>query len=490
MARSAQDVVWWVNNFCFTFDPRESVKTIPFMLFDKQADFLRWLKEMEDLQDDGVAEKCRDIGFTWLCCAYATHAWLFRKGFGCGFGSRKLELVDELGNPKCIFEKIRFLISNLPEWMRPRDYTTGWCKIINKDNGATITGEGGDDIGRGDRQSMYFVDEAAFLERSQKVDAALSQTSRCKIWVSTPNGMGNAFYRKRFSGAFPVFTFNWWDDPRKGQEWYDKQKKKLDPVTLAQEVDIDYSASIEGICIPAKWVRAAVDLVKRVELPQNGPLLAAYDIAAEGGDKNVLGFRRGVVVQDGADEIQAWGNQNTTLSAHKVRDECERRGVERLNYDSGGGYGEPMAQLAREGGLKFTCRGMDGGEAASEDYWPDGRTAKEKFANGRAEWWWNLRERFRKTAEYVAWLNGDEGGIEHPLDSLISIPNMPELISDLSMPLVESAEGKVRIESKKKMKARGVKSPDFADMLAYLFAPDEPVSWMNDSATREWLLNR
>lgn len=474
MERCARDVVYFANEFCWTYDPRETVSTLPFLLFDKQIEFLRWLQDCESKEADGVAEKCRDVGFTWLCCVYAIHAWLFRPGFRCGFGSRKLELVDKIGDPACIFEKMRFIIDNLPRWMRPTDYSTGYCKILNLDNGASISGEGGDEIGRGDRTTMYFVDEAAFLERSQRVDAALSQTSRCKIWVSTPNGQGNSFYKKRMSGQYPVFTFGWQDDPRKGEAWYEKQKAMLDPVTLAQEVDIDYSASIEGICIPAKWVRAAVDLVQRVELPQGGPLIAAYDIAAEGKDKNVLGFRRGCVVQE---PIISWGEQNTTASAHKAREEAERAGAKHMNYDAGGNYGESIAALGRDGVLNFTIRGLQGGEAPSENLWPDGRTSKEKFSNGRAEWWSIIRERFRKAYEYSEWLNDNEDGTEHPLEELISIPNDADLIRDLSLPLVEiTATGKVQIESKIKMAGRGVKSPDFADMLAYLFAPsNEPM---------------
>lgn|GEM_PF-3269057 len=69
-----------------------------------------------------------------------------------------------------------------------------------------------------------------------------------------------AVARRRFSGKHEVFTFHWRDDPRKSEEWYEQQKAKKNPVTVAQELDLDYTASIEGICIPAAWVRAAVGL--------------------------------------------------------------------------------------------------------------------------------------------------------------------------------------------------------------------------------------
>jgi Pyruvate/2-oxoacid:ferredoxin oxidoreductase delta subunit len=89
-----------------------------------------------------------------------------------------------------------------------------------RQTGASITGEGGDNIGRGGRSSVYFVDEAAFVERPALVDRALSQTTRVRDRRETPNGPGNGFAEKRFSGRLPVFTFHWRDDPRKDEAWY------------------------------------------------------------------------------------------------------------------------------------------------------------------------------------------------------------------------------------------------------------------------------
>ena len=70
--------------------------------------------------------------------------------------------------------------------------------------GSSISGEAGDGIGRGDRSSLYFVDESAFLERPELVEASLSQTTNCRIDVSTPHGMANPFAEKRHSGMVKV----------------------------------------------------------------------------------------------------------------------------------------------------------------------------------------------------------------------------------------------------------------------------------------------
>jgi hypothetical protein len=119
-----------------------------------------------------------------------------------------------------------------------------------------LVGEAGDSIGRGDRTSIFFVDEAAFLEQPENVDAAFSATTNCRIDISTPNGHGNSFARRRHSGKIKVFTMHWRNDPRKGLDWYKKQESELDPVVLADEVNIDYAASVEGALIPSEDQRS------------------------------------------------------------------------------------------------------------------------------------------------------------------------------------------------------------------------------------------
>jgi phage terminase large subunit len=454
----------WLTSWVWTYDPRELDTLLPFDPFPKQLAFLRWLRDRERAQQNGLAEKSRDMGVTWLCVAYAVHGWLFRPGFAVGFGSSKLELVDKIGDPKSIFEKIRFLLRNLPDWMLPPEFDwrahDNQARLVNPSNGATITGEGGDQIGRGDRRSIYFVDEAAFLDRPDLVERSLSQTTRCRIDVSTPNGPGNPFARKRYSGKVPVFTFHWRDDPRKGEDWYRDFKARHDPVTVAQEADIDYSASVEGICIPAAWVRAAVNL----NLPESGQPYAGLDISDEGKSETVLACRRGPVVKP----LVAWGQTNTTRTAWRARDESANLGVRTLYYDVVGvGSGVKGTWQTAEKPLPFRAVAVNVGETPSDAVWPDGKTSREKFLNLRAELWWKLRTRFERAYEFK------EHGTNHPPEDMISIPDDPELIAQLSSPLAKATDtGKIKLESKDDMRRRGVKSPDRGDAVALAFHDD------------------
>ncbi|MDY6874398.1 MAG: TerL protein [Chloroflexota bacterium] len=457
----------FIQDWFFTFDPRKKPSLIPFILFPKQKEFILWLLEKYEDREEGLVEKSRDAGATWLCMAFSLWLWTFHHGTKIGFGSRKANLVDNLSDPDSIFEKGRIVLRNLPSEFLPRGFDIDrdalYMRIINRQNGSSIVGESGDNIGRGGRSSMYFKDESAFYERADRIEAALSQNSDVKIDVSTPNGNGNPFYRKRFSGVIDVFTFHWRDDPRKDDAWYQRQVERLDPVTVAQEIDIDYSASVEGICIPAKWVRAAVNL----ELEPSGKKVAGLDVADEGGDENVYLSGHGVVVQ----RLECWREGNTTQTARRAYRLAKEDRMQIVNYDNigvGAGVKGEASEIKRRDTEKkydIVFSGINVGLPPTPGYFEQGKKNKDMFANLKAQLVWELRRRFERTYEHV---NGIK---QHDADKLISIPDDPALISEISQVKVETNEaGKIKIESKKSLARRGIKSPNRFEALYLRFA--------------------
>lgn len=478
----------FMNDWMWTYDPRRvSVglpPNIPFLLFDKQRDFINWLYEDLMLQRrSGLAEKSRDMGVTWLCMGFGVWGWAFVPGIKISYGSRKEALVDRMGDPDSIFEKGRMIIDMLPAEFKPASYSprkhAPHLKIMNPENGATLTGEAGDNIGRGGRSSVYFKDESAFYERPEKIEAALSQNAEVKVDVSTPNGAGNPFYNKRMNGVLPVFTFHWKEDPRKNYydektgtyPWYEKQKAEIDnPVIIAQEIDIDYEASTEDLVIPPEWVRAAVEL----DIPATGLPVASLDVADdEGRDTNALALGTGPVITT----VQEWNGIDTTLTTRKAHALAREYGAGLIVYDSiGVGAGvKGEATSGQLAGVRFVP--FDAGARPLPGWYvpptKEGRGIKNEdlFTNLRAHAWWNLRTRFEKTYRYV---NGDHS---IPADELISIPNDAQLISELSRPKWEQTEtGKIRIEGKKKMRDRGIPSPNKADAVMQRFTFKQPTA--------------
>jgi phage terminase large subunit len=316
----------FIHDWGMTFDPRMRElglsSSMPFLLFPRQQDFMRWLLQRWRGRDDGLAEKSRDMGVSYLCIGFAVWMLLFQPGTVVGFGSRKEEYVDDLNDPKALFWKARNLIELLPAEFKPKGWSMAkhapFMAISNPENGSFIVGEAGDNIGRGNRASIYFKDESAFYVHPDVIDAALSQTANCKIDVSTPNGEGNNFARKRRSGRIPVFTFNWRDDPRKDQAWYDEQVRKIDdPVKIAQEIDISYAASTAKAYVPALSVIEAMTRGP-AGIPPTGPWRLGVDVARFGDDKTAIILRGHRL----APRIATWGQLRTTEVTSIVVEFC------------------------------------------------------------------------------------------------------------------------------------------------------------------------
>ena len=489
LAWYARDIHAWINDWAWTFDPRLKdpwPRRQPLILWPAQRQMVDFVLSCVEEDENGLIKKARDVGATWVMALIAVHKFIFEEDSAITFGSRKQELVDKKGDPKTIFSKIRDLLDALPVWMLPRGYDDrehdNFLRIINPANGSTITGEAGDEMGRGGRSTIYFLDEFAFVARAEKVDAAVNDNSNCVVYLSTVNGIGTVFYRKEKAGSQPVFYHTWKDDPRKNEAWKKKKIRETSRTTFAQEHELDDGASLDNVIIPANWVMCAVGL----RLAPEGEHAIGLDVADEGADSNVLMRRQGPRLV----EIDAWqevmghdGKLRAALSTdtgRKAIEACERHSVERLHYDRVG-IGSGVAGVLAERRRKFHHWGVVANEAPSSICYPDdpNKPARLRFANRTTEQWWALRTRFEKTYKHV---NGIES---FPEDELIALPAyedfpvgskqykwLQSLISQLSSRLMQRNEtGKTRLESKKDMKRRGIKSPDFADSLVLCFAP-------------------
>lgn len=125
-----------------------------------------------------------------------------------------------------------------------------------------------------------------------------------------------------------MFTFRWRDDPRKDEAWYEKQKNDYDPVTVAAEIDINYSASAEGALSPSAWVQAAVDAHRILGVAPTGARRAALDVADEGRDLNAFIGVHGCVVET----IEEWSGVGDDIFSTTKRafDLCDAGGLQRF----------------------------------------------------------------------------------------------------------------------------------------------------------------
>lgn len=487
----------FISDWGITYDPRNAERdlptVIPFVLFEKQREWVNWVIAKWKAQQPGMTEKSRDEGVSWLAVATACTLCLHNEGLAIGFGSRLVDYVDKIGTMKPLLPKARMFMENLPEEFRGgyvpwRD--SPYMRLNFPETGSLIMGEGGDQIGRGDRASIYVVDEAAYLDRPELVDQALSQTTNCRIDVSSVRA-NTLFAKKRHEGKIDVFVFDWHDDPRKDQAWYDllsapadQGGKGLDPVTIAQEVDRDYSASVEGIIIPAPWVRASLDALENLGIAPTGLRRLAYDVADEGVDKNAVAGREGVQI----DLLQEWSGKGSDLfaSTQWVFNICDEHGYDVFRYDADGmganvrGDARIINEERRLSGVRqIRIEAFRGSDAV---YLPEGevdgtigsdgskgRLNQDYFANRKAQGWYSLARRFYRTYKWVV-----QGVVCAP-DDIISIktkgnPLWPKLVTELSQPTrTFNKAGKLLIDKK----PNGLKSPNLADCVMIDFAETE-----------------
>lgn len=332
---------------------------------------------------------------------------------------------------------------------------------------------------------MYFLDEWAFVERQEAVDAAISQNTNVHIKGSTPNGIGDRFHQDRFSGRYAVFTMPWRANPDKNwtveyngkliHPWYEKQLSTLDDVVLAQEVDINYAASVEGVLIPSTWVQLAVDAHIKLGIDPTGDRIAGLDVADEGKDKNSLAGRHGIVM----DYLDSWSGKGDDIfgTTQKAMDISIERSIDTLFYDADGlgagcrGDARVINEQQREKGLPEVdvepFRGSGG------VYDPDGqmvesRFNKDFFANLKAQSWWSLRLRFQETFRAL-------DGREYDPDMIISLSSkdidskeLALLTTELSQPTyTKNGVGKILVNKQ----PDGTASPNRADSVMICYNP-------------------
>lgn len=487
----AENIADFINDWGMTYDPRNIERglptSIPFLLFDRQRECVDEIISSWRNSEDLLIEKCRDMGLSWLAVAIGSSLCLFHEGMQVGFGSRKEILVDRIGDPDCLFYKIRAFVSLVPPQFRP-----GWAvdkhaphmRVSFPHNGSMMRGEAGNNIGRGGRAGMYFTDEDAFMANGRLVDAALSQNTNCRVSISSVNGMQNSFAERRHSGRVKVFTFRWQSDPRKDQAWYDKQVERLDPVIVAQEIDLSYTASVSGVVIPYEWIEASVDSHLLLGLDHRGNRRGALDVADEGKDKNAFAGAEGMLLE----YLSEWSGRGSDIyqTVEHAHDVCEAENYGSYRYDADGlGAGVrgdartinekretniEAIQFRGSGAVLYPTREIptlhnDESHGTRKVV----RTNEDYFKNRKAQGWFYLRMRFLATFRAVT-----TGRLPDDMSLLISLSSKLPLLQRLKMELaqptyVQDPTGKIVINKT----PDGTKSPNLADAVMILFSPEE-----------------
>ena len=251
-----EDPIFFIENFGWTYDPRPQHEPnhLPFILFDYQKEIILWLLKHIREGEDGLLEKSRDMGVTWLFIWTTYWFWRFEDSFSGLIGSYKEALVDNRTKDS-MFGMLDYCLENTPKWMMParfkfKDHRQK-LKLVNPENNNLIAGDTmNPDFSRGSRKNFVFMDEGASWEYFREAWESAGDATPCRLTCSTPKGR-NQFALLRESGI-DVKTIHWMEHPFKDEAWYEAQKERRTDEEVAQELDISYQRSQEGRVYP-EW---------------------------------------------------------------------------------------------------------------------------------------------------------------------------------------------------------------------------------------------
>lgn len=272
----AESVIFWSETFGYVNSPKTKNKHLPLAMFPFQKDLIKRVVLNIERGSDGLIEKSREMGVSWMVMFVYTWYWLFKPGTNMLIGSYKESLVTD-GTIDSMFGKISYILDGLPKWLMPRKYNKlkhlTRKRIENPELGNYITGDTMNaQFGRGARKTSIFFDELGFWDYAKSAWEACGETTDTRIGNSTPNGYN--YYKMLIDSGLDCITLHWKQHPLKGELWYEYKKMKDTPDSVAREIDISYDASKIGI-IYSDW-RLKIEK-GYFEYDEQLPLYVAWD---------------------------------------------------------------------------------------------------------------------------------------------------------------------------------------------------------------------
>ncbi|MCS7001208.1 MAG: hypothetical protein NZ518_00010 [Dehalococcoidia bacterium] len=415
------------------------------------------------------------------------------------FGASTVVMTHRLDSTSRLFAVVHRFYRHLPEALRPKATAQSSTELYfeSLDSHYAVATAGAKDTGRAGTITLFHASEVAYwpmaYEHMAGIGQAVPMSPGTEIIIeSTANGQGNLFHdiwqdaTRGKSIYVPIFCQWWWQpeyavQPPPGYQFSaeDARYGEMHGLTPAQlywrrlKIDNDFRGdesrfqqeypstpeeafafSAKDSFIPHDWVRAAVT----AHVPEHaGPTVMGVDPAEYGMDETAVVVRQGRRVT----HIATWSSLPLMETVGRVAVMIERFRPDAVCVDATG-VGAGVCDRLMEMGHRNIWRVLLG-ERAYDD---------ETYHLRVAECWGRMR----------AWFE----------DRPVSIPNDQALIDQLvNRGYSYNSNRQLVIESKEKMKRRGLKSPDRADALALTFAVpvyaihiERPPEWMSDLMRR------
>jgi hypothetical protein len=194
---------------------------------------------------------CRQSGKSVTSVAWLLHYAIFNPDKKIGILANKGATAREM------LSRLTLMLENLPFFLQPG------CKILNKgnikfsNNSEIIAAATSGSSIRGLSMNVIFLDEFAFVHGANEFYTStypvISSGKDTKVIItSTPNGIGNMFY-KLWEGAiqatneFQPFTIRWNDVPGRDDEWKRQTIANSSELQFAQEFEVNFIGSSQTL---------------------------------------------------------------------------------------------------------------------------------------------------------------------------------------------------------------------------------------------------
>jgi len=244
IVRCGKDPNYFIENYVRISHPE--LGPIPFRTYPFQQELLQDYNAYRF----NIILKARQLGISTITAAYSAWLILFRKE------KNILVVATKLSTAGNLVKKVKFMIKSLPPWLQIADISIDNRNSFELSNGSQIKASSTSaDAGRSEALSLLVVDEAAHVDGLDELWKGLYPTlstgGRC-IALSTPNGIGDWFYRMYSDAAAGLNDFHptnlpWSVHPDRDEEWYKKETRNMTKKEIAQELECSFLSSGETV---------------------------------------------------------------------------------------------------------------------------------------------------------------------------------------------------------------------------------------------------
>lgn len=407
-------------------------------------------------------------------------------------GIRVFILTHEQDATNNLFGMVERYHTHCPELVRPVTGASNAKELSFErlESGYAVGTAGAKATGRSQTVQLFHGSEVAFWPNAATHFAGVVQAipdlpGTEIILESTANGMGGEFHERWQQaeagiGDYQAIFIPWfWQDEYRRQvpagftlddeEWEYAEAHDLcmeqmvwrrakiaelkDPLLFKQEYPATAAEAFQMTGHDSFIKPEMVLLARKKKCDGIGPLVIGADPARFGDDRFSLAWRKGRQVS----KVESKAKLDTVAGANWIRQVIDTDKPTRVFVDVGG-VGAGVVDILHSWGRKYQTIVIPinfGGEPQEPEIYLDDGSKRPGPRNRRAEMWSRSRD----------WLK-DVGGADIPdLDSLQADACGPAYSYDVNQRLL--------LESKEKMRARGIRSPDDWDAITLTFA--EPV---------------